>query len=165
MNYFKILTILLLSSVISFYGCSDNADATKKEARESLNVSDVATQPNAATPNAATPEPPQNADGVWHYTCNAGCAGGAGGAGNCATCGGALAHNQAYHGKGNANANINNGAPTVIPPVTPPPTVEPAQNAAGVWHYTCGKGCTGGAGTAGTCDTCGGTLAHNSAYH
>jgi len=43
------------------------------------------------------PEPPQNAKGVWHYTCSAGCAGGAGGAGTCASCGGALAHNSEYH--------------------------------------------------------------------
>ncbi|MEM6321981.1 MAG: hypothetical protein AAF960_30255 [Bacteroidota bacterium] len=42
-------------------------------------------------------EPAQNADGVWHYICSAGCAGGAGTAGNCATCGGALAHNADYH--------------------------------------------------------------------
>ena len=43
------------------------------------------------------PEPPQNAKGVWHYTCSAGCAGGGGGAGNCASCGGPLAHNAEYH--------------------------------------------------------------------
>ena len=156
MNYFKILAILMFSSVISFYACNDNADAAvKKEAKESLNVS---TQPNAATPNPATPEPPQNAEGVWHYTCNAGCAGGAGAASACATCGGTLAHNSAYHG--NANSTPNNS------PITPPArAAEPAQNAAGVWHYTCNTGCAGGAGAAGTCGTCGGTLAHNSAYH
>lgn len=156
MKYFKILAILMLSSVISFYACNDNADALKQEARESLEVSDSPTLPNAATPNPATPEPPQNAEGVWHYTCSKGCAGGAGAAGNCATCGGPLAHNSAYH----ANAN---STPTT-PPATPP-AAEPAQNAAGVWHYTCGKGCAGGAGAAGTCGTCGGTLAHNTAYH
>ncbi len=43
------------------------------------------------------PEPPQNADGVWHYTCSAGCSGGAGGAGSCSQCGNALSHNSAYH--------------------------------------------------------------------
>lgn len=158
MNYFKILAILLLSSVISLYACNNNADSVKKEARESLKVSNSPT----TTPNPATPEPAQNADGVWHYTCNAGCAGGAGAAGTCATCGGALAHNSAYHG------NTNNTTPPATNMMTPPatpPTAEPAQNAAGVWHYTCGKGCAGGAGAAGTCGTCGGTLAHNSAYH
>lgn len=44
-------------------------------------------------------------------------------------------------------------------------TPEPAQNAAGVWHYTCSKGCAGGSGTASACSVCGGTLAHNAAYH
>ena len=160
MKYFKILAILLLSSVISFYACNDNADARKQEARESLEVSDSPNLPNAATPNPATPEPPQNAEGVWHYTCSKGCAGGAGAAGNCATCGGPLAHNSAYH----ANANSTPITTPITPSATPPAT-EPAQNAAGVWHYTCGKGCAGGAGAAGTCGTCGGTLAHNKAYH
>ena len=160
MKYFKILAILLLSSVISFYACNDNADANKKEARESLEVSDSPTQPNVETPNPATPEPPQNAEGVWHYTCSKGCDGGAGAAGNCATCGGPLAHNAAYH----ANANSTPTTPPTTPAATPP-AAEPAQNAAGVWHYTCEKGCKGGAGAAGTCATCGGTLTHNAAYH
>lgn len=42
---------------------------------------------------------------------------------------------------------------------------EAAQNALGVWHYTCGKGCAGGAGSAISCTTCGNLLAHNKAYH
>jgi len=48
---------------------------------------------------------------------------------------------------------------------TPPTTTEPPQNAAGVWHYTCPKGCAGGGGSAVACATCGTTLAHNAAYH
>ena len=160
MNYFKVLAILLFSSVISFYACNDNDADIKKEAKESLNVSSSPTQPNAATPNPATPEPAQNAAGVWHYTCNAGCAGGAGAAGTCGTCGGALAHNQVYHPNNN-----NNSTPTTINSPITPPAAEPAQNTAGVWHYTCSTGCAGGGGATGTCGTCGGTLAHNSAYH
>ena len=35
------------------------------------------------------------------------------------------------------STTIPNTSPT--PPVTP--TAEPAQNAAGVWHYTCSNGC------------------------
>jgi len=52
-------------------------------------------------------------------------------------------------------------------PATPTatPTAEPAQNAAGVWHYTCPSGCAGGGGAAGPCGSCGATLAHNAAYH
>jgi len=60
------------------------------------------------------------------------------------------------------------GAPaantTPMPPSTPN-TPEPAQNAAGVWHYTCSNGCAGGGGSATACATCGNLLAHNSAYH
>ena len=44
-------------------------------------------------------------------------------------------------------------------------TTEPAQNASGVWHYTCSNGCAGGAGSAVNCSSCGNLLAHNSAYH
>ena len=155
----------MLSSVISFYACNDkDADARKKEARESLGVVNPPSAPNAATPNPATPEPAQNAEGVWHYTCGNGCAGGAGSVGNCATCGGTLAHNSAYHAKTNSTPTTTQITPPLTPPITLP-TTEPAQNAAGVWHYTCGKGCAGGGGAVGPCGTCGGALAHNAAYH
>jgi hypothetical protein len=50
-----------------------------------------------AQPGQPAPEPPQNAEGQWHYTCAKGHPGGAGAPGNCATCGEALVHNQAYH--------------------------------------------------------------------
>ncbi|MCB0666826.1 MAG: hypothetical protein KDC80_13420 [Saprospiraceae bacterium] len=117
------------------------------------------------TSSAPTAEPAQNAAGVWHYTCPSGCAGGAGSAGKCANCGSDLAHNTAYHSQGGSPAqpSINlNSSPTVT---TPTNTPEPAQNAAGVWHYTCPNGCSGGAGSAGKCSSCGGNLAHNTAYH
>ncbi|MGJ8684527.1 MAG: hypothetical protein ACSHWW_07885 [Nonlabens sp.] len=42
---------------------------------------------------------------------------------------------------------------------------EPAQNAAGIWHYTCASGCAGGAGTPSNCKTCGNVLVHNTTYH
>ena len=51
------------------------------------------TQP--ASPS--TPEPPQNAAGVWHYTCSNGCEGGAGSPVACAQCGNTLVHNTEYH--------------------------------------------------------------------
>ena len=164
MKYSKILSILLLSSVISFFSCNDKPSAAKQQARESLEAANPPSAPNAVnppinTPNPPTAEPAQNADGVWHYTCSKGCAGGAGAKGNCFTCGGLLAHNTAYHPKTN-----NTPTTTITPPVTPP-TAEPAQNTAGVWHYTCGNGCAGGAGAAGPCGTCGSTLAHNTVYH
>lgn len=56
--------------------------------------------PSPNQPITATPpknEPPQNAAGVWHYTCPSGCAGGGGSAIACSSCGTTLAHNTAYH--------------------------------------------------------------------
>ena len=156
MKYFKILTLLLFSSVISFYGCNDNSKTptqeTKKTQPQPLEVFDANNQPNAKNSNQSL-EPAQNTQGVWHYTCSNGCAGGAGSASACNSCGNTLVHNQGYH----SNANANNPTTT--------PTPEPSQNAAGVWHYTCSNGCAGGAGSAKACNSCGNTLAHNTAYH
>lgn len=53
-------------------------------------------QPGAAAPPRKV-EPPQNAKGVWHFICSAGCKGGSGKAEPCASCGTQLVHNQAYH--------------------------------------------------------------------
>ena len=178
MKYLNILSILLLSSSFSFYSCNTKTDDTETEATkteaattenpaiqvaDTLNAANMPAQQNAAIPA----EPAQNAAGVWHYTCAKGCAGGAGAAGNCATCGGPLAHNQAYHGAANnmpAANPVTAPAPAAPATVTPQQT-EPAQNAKGVWHYTCAKGCAGGSGTAGACATCGNTLEHNQSYH
>lgn len=122
-------------------------------------------QPSAAADPSQTPgaEPPQNAAGVWHYTCPNGHTGGAGSATACAQCGTTLVHNTEYH-------NTPGGAPDAsaltAPTQTPPPTTpEPAQNASGVWHYTCSDGHEGGAGSAVACAVCGKTLIHNQFYH
>ena len=173
MKFHKILSIILFSAVISLYACNNNSD--KKETDISTAPVDVNAapqevpiqSPNVPTPSPNTtqqgvvnqnpnpPEPAQNAAGLWHYTCSKGCAGGAGAAGNCSVCGNPLTHNAAYHGSTQATG-ANAAAPK---PVDPP------QNAKGVWHYTCGKGCAGGAGAAGNCSVCGGPLAHNATYH
>ena len=130
-----------------------------------------------ATPAITSPEPPQNAAGVWHYTCPKGCAIGGGAATACATCGTTLAHNASYHGKPNPAATATQAPtqmPTQMPTQTPsqtpgqtPPTAkpEPPQNAAGVWHYTCPAGCASGGGAAVACASCGKKLEHNKAYH
>jgi hypothetical protein len=126
---------------------------------------------DAAAQTMTTPvqEPPQNASGVWHYTCPKGCKKGGGAAGPCATCGATLSHNAAYHGPANATPNpaAAAAAAAAASGTTPPPTPvpEPAQNKAGVWHYTCPDGCAGGAGAASPCAKCKKTLAHNAAYH
>ncbi len=54
-----------------------------------------------------------------------------------------------------------------IDPVThmATPTHKEAQNARGVYHFICPKGCPGGAGVAGNCATCGTPLEHNQAFH
>jgi len=157
MKHLKILAILLFSSVISFFACNDNTNSPKKETQKQFEASDLPTLTKPTNPNEATPEAPQNDGGVWHYTCSKGCAGGAGSAVNCDTCGDLLAHNQAYHSN-------TKSTPTSIPFMTPS-DAEPDKNTAGVWHYTCGKGCVGGAGAAGNCGTCGSALTHNTAYH
>ena len=159
MKYLKILPILLFCSVISFFACNDTTKSQKEEAPKQFEASDLPTLTNAPNSTNATPEPSQNAGGVWHYTCAKGCDGGAGSAVNCNTCGDLLVHNQAYHAKANSTPTS-----TSIPFMNPP-AVESGKNTAGVWHYTCEKGCEGGAGAAGNCSSCGTTLTHNTAYH
>lgn len=161
MKYVKILPLLLMSTVIFLYSCNDKTKAPKETDSKSVEVENSASKPAVTTPTPA--EPAQNASGVWHYTCRIGCPGGAGTATKCNTCGNILAHNTAYHG----NANSTSSAPFSNAPAAPatPAAPEPAQNSAGVWHYTCAKGCVGGSGSAGSCTTCNGPLAHNSAYH
>ncbi len=148
MKYFKLLAILLFCSGIFFYACNDKTNSQKKETTKPFK------QVPLNTPR--TSQTSQNAEGVWHYTCSKGCVGGSGAVGNCGTCGGALAHNKAFH------TNANN-TPTNAP--FNQSSTEPGKNSAGVWHYTCVKGCSGGAAATGNCGSCGGNLAHNQAYH
>lgn len=158
MKYFKILPSVLLCLVLSFYNCKENTKQAKADSPQSVKVNDSSSTSKAATP--ALKEPAQNAAGVWHYTCLIGCPGGSGIAEKCKTCGNILIHNTTYH----SNATNTNASPMVNPSATPTKP-EPAQNAAGVWHYTCSNGCAGGSGSAGTCSTCNGALTHNSSYH
>jgi len=168
MKNFKILAILL-SFGLSFYACNDKTETPKQDTTEQTQVEKPATKPNTTIPQPANVEPPQNENGVWHYTCSRGCPNGAGSATKCKNCGTVLAHNTAYHNK---TSNTQTSAPFASPAAaaastasTTPKTPEPSQNSAGVWHYTCNKGCAGGAGSAVACVSCGNTLAHNSAYH
>lgn len=160
---------------------SANKPATMTQANQTNNSSSIVKDinlPNTPTSSAPTLQPPgtkepaQNASGVWHYTCAKGCAGGGGAATKCATCGELLKHNTAYHASttppgvqpgGQAIQSIN--SPVQLNQPTNKPA-EPAQNAAGVWHFTCANGCAGGSGDrAAKCGGCGGALAHNQAYH
>lgn len=183
MKYFKNLPIALLFLGLTMFSCKDNTNTeaaenspvveeqaiTEAPVQTSTTVPNAAANPMSTNPMSANgitqaqppQEPAQNAAGVWHYTCAKGHAGGAGSAVNCKTCGEPLAHNQAYHGNPTPNTNM---MATPTAPVAPP-MPEPAQNAKGVWHYTCSKGHAGGAGTPSPCATCGTTLAHNAVYH
>ena len=115
-------------------------------------------QQNSRVEQSTIPVGGPVASSVQHYYCPNSCEGSGGdNAGTCPVCGTAYVHNQAWH---NTPAASNNAINQVTSPVP-----EPAQNANGVWHYTCTNGCSGGAGSAVPCSQCGSTLVHNSAYH
>ncbi|MEM5566697.1 hypothetical protein WNY78_16365 [Psychroserpens sp. AS72] len=164
MKYFKILPILFCTTVLFFYNCNEDKKAPEQEAVKTVEA-EKPTTTEAAKVTPPLKEPAQNASGVWHYTCRLGCPGGAGLTSKCETCGNTLVHNTTYHANTNTNSSPTSAPfanPSTSAATTPP---EPAQNAAGVWHYTCAKGHAGGAGSAVACGTCGETLAHNKSYH
>lgn len=172
MKIFRTIYICLVVVLLAACGGSEQ-DTARQAPIQSQPVSN--TPPPAVTPEPATTppvEPPQNAAGVWHYICPNGHAGGGGGATACPECGTTLEHNTAYHGNAAdtdtptpaADATAATTPPTPIDPAATPPA-EPAQNAAGVWHYICPNGHAGGGGGATACPECGTTLEHNTAYH
>lgn len=161
LSYVSLLLILAFA-ISACQGDNSSSDASSSDA--------AATAP-AVTPAAA----PAVAGAVDHYTCPNGHPG-APSAGNCAQCGTTLVHNQAFHANDQPAAAANSNpmqqfapaaaAANSTAPATPnPAAASPAQNAAGVYHYTCSSGCAGGAGGAGNCASCGNPLAHNQAYH
>jgi len=98
------------SSGVKHYTCPNNCAGSGGDAQGTCPVCGTAYVHNQAfhsqavtqttqpvTQPSATPEPPQNAAGIWHYTCSNGCAGGSGSAVACSTCGNTLVHNTAYH--------------------------------------------------------------------
>ena len=152
MKYFNLLTFLILSIGLFVSSCqSSESKKIREQARQAL--------PEAPADNSAAVSPdavPTFNASVPHYICPNKCEGGEGpAAGPCPVCGTELAHNQAYHNQ------------TQEPPKVQADQQEPApaQNAAGVYHYTCSNGCAGGAASATACATCGATLVHNQAYH
>lgn len=106
---------------------------------------------------------------VKHYICANKCENsGSDIAGDCPVCNTPYTHNQAFHSdeflkSGPLNVPQNNTSNPNNP--NPNTSSSPAQNAAGVFHYTCNNGCNGGAGTPTKCVSCGADLAHNQAYH
>ena len=165
MSIYRNFIILLTLAVMA---CADSSGDSGNTTMPSSDPSSIGVQPAAPSFEApATPpptaEPAQNAEGVWHYTCPNGCAGGGGSAVPCENCGTTLVHNTGYHG----NTSTQTQPPIQLNQTNtpPPPTAEPAQNAQGVWHFTCPNGCAGGGGKIGPCGNCGTQLVHNSSYH
>ena len=165
------LAMMLLSGISS---CGPKSNTVRDAARDSLHPNTaVQGQPT----NVASSSFTQGA-AVFHYICPNNCPGSGGdAAGKCPVCGTDYIHNQEYHNQAqNAQNTANNSGEKVIKKATfsgnsngeitsTTTTVEPAQNAAGVWHYVCEKGCEGGAGAPGICPNCGAKLVHNAAYH
>lgn len=151
MRNWSLLTVAALALFL-LASCGNDSTAEADAAETAPEIS-VTQDPSAVVP----------AGTVMHYICPKGCAGSGGpGQGVCPSCGSEYVHNDAFHQQPGA-------APTDAEPLTlTPPTpqsAEPPQNAKGVWHYTCPKGCPGGAGSATACAGCGATLAHNPVYH
>jgi hypothetical protein len=113
-----------------------------------------------ASPVAAT-----GGTGVLHYYCADHPTIGGAAQGTCSECNKALVHNQAFHNTGATDPLNAVTSDPLNSPISVPPTTEPAINAAGIYHYTCPNGHTGGAGSASACGECGTTLVHNTAYH
>jgi len=184
MKILQIATAALIVAIGAFTACQNDSSATQGSTGDNatenpailpgnLQEGQGMTSQDGKNPTivtvppadqAALAEPAQNAAGVWHYTCSKGCAGGAGSAIACAKCGTALTHNTGYHPKVDG-AKAANTSTQATPPPPPTQKPEPAQNASGVWHYTCSGGCAGGAGATGPCAKCGKALEHNTTYH
>ena len=149
--------IVSLLLALMFLACSSEKN------QQDTQSTDIPVPERVTTPPANTSQPaaakqvnvPAGAnDKVAHYVCPDGCDGGVGdAAGSCSVCGKPMVHNQVFHEQ---KPDDNPNAET---------SPEPAQNAKGVWHYTCPSGCTGGAGLASACAKCTATLVHNQEYH
>jgi hypothetical protein len=153
----SIFSTLLIAGLLVFSACNET-ESTNTEGSDNLRTSSdvMGTSPAAS-----------NTGGVQHYICANNCAGSGGpSAGTCPICGAEYIHNDAFHAQdaSQEQPQITLGDQNNTNAATPPPT-EPAQNAKGVWHYTCASGCAGGGGAPGSCASCGGALQHNDAYH
>ena len=154
-----LFSLISLLAIVAMTSCGDTNDSdVRRNARESLNVDDRNVPPVSSNAIPAIVNSDQISTGtVDHYICPNNCEGGAGATQiSCPVCGTQYVHNQAFH-----------AAQTPTPPATTSSLITPpaAQNAAGVFHYTCPDGCAGGAAGAGSCATCGSALAHNTAFH
>ena len=157
--------------VFSFIACADEEKNTQNDP-VNMQSNELQTQPQSNDPQLDIQSPQEvrddNGNIVYHYICPDNCEGGGSNLnGNCSVCGKKLAHNDLYHSYQQQTNTPPAGmkqAPAGTQP-SPNMTPPPAQNASGVWHYTCPNGCSGGAGSKGSCASCGTALTHNQAYH
>jgi hypothetical protein len=165
----KLSNLLIITLFGSFFLIVSCGNKKEDPATDPSTISTMEAQDPSMT--AST----QTAGGTeFHYKCPNNCEGGGGsGQGKCPVCGTDMVHNPAFHSQQTqATPGSSPDAPIQVSPTTETgaeitqQTAQPgAQNAAGVWHYTCSKGCEGGAGAAGNCAKCGNPLTHNSAFH
>lgn len=176
MKNLGVITIILALFALS--SCADKPSRPDSILSESQKAAaDAAAEAAAA---AGIQAAPVGVAGLPHYYCPNNCEGSGGDSqANCPTCGTAYVHNQAFHNQTPTAPATTITSPTVVggdggfaTPITTPvtttsttPPPSPAQNANGVYHYTCPAGCAGGAAGAGSCSGCGGALAHNQEYH
>ena len=188
-NLIWIFALALIFAACANEGGSNSNTDSGAAATPTTDVTTPVTPPPPAIPENTNAQNqvniPAGPDGiVHHYICEKMDGGFGTAAGACPKCGAAMAHNSAFHAQpqggpqNTPNVTIQNQNGATLPstisttpppglggPQAAPPPVEPPQNANGVWHYTCPKGCTGGAGGASPCGLCGTTLVHNTAYH
>lgn len=169
MKLHNLLIITLFGAFFLIVACGNKKeDPTTEQTTLSPDAGIVAQDPSAVTAS-------QTSGGTeLHYKCPKNCEGGGGDAqGKCPVCGTELVHNQAFHSQAPATPGSSPQTPIQVTPTnqtgdaTAQQTAAPpaAQNAQGLWHFTCSKGCAGGAGVAGNCAKCGNPLAHNPAFH
>lgn len=157
----RIILLLSLGAGLMLTACSDSdTKSATQQAPETMTNTTTANNTPAATGSVGAA-----ANGEKHYICPNNCEGSGGDAsGNCPVCGSAYVHNAAFHAnQATTPTTADNSGSPVINMNQPAP--EPAQNAKGVWHYTCPNGCAGGGGSATACATCGATMVHNVTYH
>ena len=148
----KLIPIFALL-IVCFYSCK--TEKKKNVPTHPLNMPfnerPIPTLPNAN--NLAV-----SVVGGAHYICPNKCKGGTSNVKGtaCTVCKTPLAHNQGFH---------NTPQTPTTPISTPVAPTAAGPNAAGQYHYTCANGCAGGGDAAGKCNSCGGDLAHNAAFH
>lgn len=158
----KFILLLSLGAGLMLTACSSDSE-TKSATQQAPET--MSNTPAASTTPAVSGTVGATANGEKHYICPNNCEGSGGDAsGSCPVCGTAYVHNAAFHANSTTTPTTadNSGSPVIN---MNQPAAEPAQNAKGVWHYTCPNGCAGGGGSATACASCGATMVHNVTYH